>query len=316
MINVCHLFLSAGHNFFGHHGRPPGDNAVLEVDQIDCVAGRGIRGDRFFDYKADYKGQITFFSLEVFESLRRALNVKAPPSATRRNVFLRGANLRDLIGAEFTLQGLRFLGVEECAPCYWMDLALGPGAEHHLKGRGGLRARILTGGILRRDLVPLDVREDLRAGTQPLGRIMDAAASLLPGQQLLLIAPFRPAPLLRLLESRGFLWEARPAGGEDWEVVFTRADPPAGERTTPGQSAGAPAGRGDPVINLDVRGLEPPQPLVKILEALTALPGGAALQARTDRWPMHLYSHLDERGFTSTTDQQADGSFLTHIRRR
>ena len=154
MIRVCHLFVSPGHNFFGHHGQAPDEHGVVEVNEIECVAGRGIRGDRFFDYKENYKGQITFFSMEVFEELCRELNLQeATPSATRRNVFTRGADLNSLVGAEFEIQGVRFAGVEECRPCYWMDSALGSGAEDRMKGRGGLRARILNDGWLRRDVM-------------------------------------------------------------------------------------------------------------------------------------------------------------------
>jgi MOSC domain-containing protein YiiM len=47
------------------------------------------------------------------------------------------------------LQGVRFAGVEECRPCYWMDQAVGPGADAWLRGRGGLRARIVSDGPLR-----------------------------------------------------------------------------------------------------------------------------------------------------------------------
>ena len=68
-------------------------------------------------------------------------------------------------------------------------------------------------------------------------------------------------------------------------------------------------------INVDARGLEPPQPLMVILEALARLPEGAELRARTDRRPMHLYAHLEERGFTGQTEEQHDGSFVTTIRR-
>ena len=151
MIQIHQLFISAGHNFFGHNGGPAGQNPVVEVNQIECVAGRGIRGDRFFDFEENYKGQITFFSLEVFDALRRELNLpQAEPSATRRNALVTGADLNSLIGVEFEIQGVRFAGVEQCKPCYWMDSALGPGAETWLKGRGGLRARILTDGVLQR----------------------------------------------------------------------------------------------------------------------------------------------------------------------
>ena len=151
MIQVHQLFISAGHNFFGHHGQPAGQNPIVEVNEVNCVAGRGIRGDRFFDYQKDNKGQITFFSTEVFEALCRELNLpQAQPSATRRNAFVAGVDLNSLIGKEFEIQGVRFAGAEQCKPCYWMDSALCPGAEAWLQGRGGLRARILSDGILER----------------------------------------------------------------------------------------------------------------------------------------------------------------------
>ena len=148
---VRRLYVSQAHNYFGHHGQPAGEDPSREVTWLDCVAGRGIRGDRFFDYKENYKGQITFFAWEVFDALRFELNLPhARPAATRRNVFVAGIDLNSLIGNEFEIQGVRFAGVEECKPCYWMNSAIGPGAEDWLQGRGGLRARVLTNGILQR----------------------------------------------------------------------------------------------------------------------------------------------------------------------
>ena len=146
---IEHLFISRGHNYFGHHGGPPGGYAIIGVDEIQCLAGRGIRGDRFFDHKPDYKGQITFFAIESFQAMCAELGVEGiAPSAVRRNVVTRGVDLSALIGCEFETQGVRFLGVEECRPCYWMDQAVAPGAEAWMRGRGGLRARILTDGWL------------------------------------------------------------------------------------------------------------------------------------------------------------------------
>lgn len=69
------------------------------------------------------------------------------------------------------------------------------------------------------------------------------------------------------------------------------------------------------LVTLDARGLEPPQPLVVILEALAGLSEGAELRARTDRRPLHLYALLEQRGFTGETEEQHDGSFVTTIRR-
>ncbi len=67
-------------------------------------------------------------------------------------------------------------------------------------------------------------------------------------------------------------------------------------------------------VEMDVRGLEPPQPMVSILEALPSLPSGVALLARTDRRPMHLYKILELRGFLGESTEQPDGSFITLIR--
>ncbi len=147
---IEYLFLAPSHNFYGHHGKPPDDHPMVACEEIECLAGRGIQGDRFFDYKKDYKGQITFFSMEVFEALCAQLKVQGvAPSAVRRNVFTRGQDLNEWIGREFEIQGVSFAGAEECHPCYWMNQAVAPGAEEYLKGRGGLRARILTDGVLK-----------------------------------------------------------------------------------------------------------------------------------------------------------------------
>ena len=152
-FEICHLFISAGHNYFGQHGKAPGDHAIIEVERIQCVTEKGIAGDRFFDFKKQYKGQITFFEEEVYLDLCLQFGVwDRGPGAFRRNVITRSVRLRELIGAEFELQGVRFFGKEECRPCYWMDLAFAPGAEDALKGRGGLRAEILTDGLLTRSV--------------------------------------------------------------------------------------------------------------------------------------------------------------------
>jgi hypothetical protein len=156
-VEICHLYISPVHNFFGHHGREPGDYEAAEVPTIECVIGRGIRHDRFFDYREDYKGQITFFALEVFEELCAALKLRrCSPALLRRNVIVQHADLNALIGEDFEVQGVTFRGMEECRPCYWMDRAIAPGAENFLKGRGGLRARVLTNGTLRS---PVEVPE-------------------------------------------------------------------------------------------------------------------------------------------------------------
>jgi MOSC domain-containing protein YiiM len=143
------LFGSPGHDYVGHFGRPPGERPIAEVAPIDCVAGQGIRGDRDFGHQPDFKGQIALFALEVFERMCDELGMAGlSPSALRRNVVIAGVDLKALIGREFEVQGIQFAGTGECRPCFWMNQAVGPGAEDWLEGRGGLRARILTSGVV------------------------------------------------------------------------------------------------------------------------------------------------------------------------
>jgi len=146
---IRQIFISPGHNYFGHHGRAPDDFPLVEVEQVECVAGSGIRGDRFYDYRDEYKGQITFFSLEIFDRLAQHLGLtNKSPGALRRNVIVSGVELNDLIGEEFSIQGVRLRGTAHCKPCYWLDQAVAPGTEKFLQGNGGLRAQILSDGVI------------------------------------------------------------------------------------------------------------------------------------------------------------------------
>ncbi len=166
-------------------------------------------------------------------------------------------------------------------------------------------------------IITLDVRDDIRAGREPLSKIMGTIAGLQPDQSLRLLAPLEPAPLFELLGRRGFHHTARPLAAGEWETLFTRqpVTEPATIQAAAGPSRGNTTVAAKEVIELDARGLEPPQPLVKILESLGSLLAHAELRAHTDRRPVHLYAHLAERGFTGNSQEQSDGSFITHIRR-
>jgi MOSC domain-containing protein YiiM len=153
-MELVHLYLSPEHVYFGHHGKPPGEAPMVEVERARCVAGKGLEGDRFFDWKPDYKGQVTFFEWETLVALEEALGITGKPASVfRRNVITRGLRLEEWIGREFEIQGVRFWGAEEAKPCYWMDKAFAEGAEQALRGRGGLRAKVLSDGWLMRGAI-------------------------------------------------------------------------------------------------------------------------------------------------------------------
>jgi TusA-related sulfurtransferase len=111
---------------------------------------------------------------------------------------------------------------------------------------------------------------------------------------------------------------------KQFSMLLTLVKPAEKERKTENaegkeqksESHGACACGEKEALEVDARGLEPPQPLVKILEALSALRTGQQLRARTDRRPMLLFPQVEERGFKAETEEQSDGSFITQIEPR
>ncbi|MCX6939672.1 MAG: molybdenum cofactor biosysynthesis protein [Verrucomicrobia bacterium] len=146
---ICRIYISSGHNFFGRHRQPAGEHPATEVTDVKCRAGFGLEGDRFYGYRPDYKGQVTFFTWETLLAARENFGLPAlAPSVFRRNVVVEGIDLDQLLARRFTLGGVEFEGTGEARPCHWMNAVVAPGAEDWLMGRGGLRAKVLTDGKL------------------------------------------------------------------------------------------------------------------------------------------------------------------------
>jgi uncharacterized protein (DUF2249 family) len=153
-------------------------------------------------------------------------------------------------------------------------------------------------------LVDLDVREDLRAGREPFRQILQASMALQPGQVLRLRAIFEPAPLYAVLGKQGLSHYTECLAADDWRVWFYRG---AGAPVPQAAAGSAQQGLEDDVVILDVRGLEPPEPMVLTLEALEKLPRGKTLIQINVRVPQFLLPKLAERGFTwEAREQSAD----------
>lgn len=150
-FEIVDIFIAPEHSYWYLKGqREAAVRPMTSVHEVECIAGQGLRGDRYFGFKENFKGQVTFHAMEVFEALCGHLGVEnCPPWLTRRNVMTRGLDLDALIGRRFRIGEVEFEGVEECAPCEWMDRAIGAGAREFLRDRGGLRARITRSGLLR-----------------------------------------------------------------------------------------------------------------------------------------------------------------------
>jgi MOSC domain-containing protein YiiM len=172
-ITLHHLYISPGHNYFGHKADAPGIFPTDDRDEVEVKAGAGLVGDRFFGRGANFDGHVTFLAFEVVYLLITDYGFSIPSLATfRRNVIVEGVPLNQLIGQEFAIDGVRFRGTKHCAPCRWMDIGVVTGALQALKGRGGLRAQALSDGWLRKGSATLttNIPLDLTQLIEPLAR--------------------------------------------------------------------------------------------------------------------------------------------------
>lgn len=155
------------------------------------------------------------------------------------------------------------------------------------------------------EFIDVDVRPILRAGGEPFSVIMATLQRLGPGQGLRLYAPFKPAPLFDVMASKGFAHDETELGGGEWEVRFTPA------RQAPSSEPAASASDGDwpaPVVHLDLRDLDPPEPMVRILASIEQLAPGQTLSALLGREPVFLFRELTKRGHQWRGGFASDGT--------
>ncbi|MBF0283738.1 MAG: DUF2249 domain-containing protein [Magnetococcales bacterium] len=152
----------------------------------------------------------------------------------------------------------------------------------------------------------LDVRPILQQGVDPFAAIQEALDQLPRGDGLALTAPFEPIPLHAALARRGFTHRARRQADGTWRVLYHPAPREPGAAVAP-PSPAAEA--------LDLRGLPPPEPLLRALQAVVALPPGGVLTTLHDRPPHLLLPRLAERGLEVAQDEDPEGSVRLTIRR-
>ncbi|MFQ0813112.1 universal stress protein [Brucella anthropi] len=141
----------------------------------------------------------------------------------------------------------------------------------------------------------LDVRPFIKGGVEPFNAIMEAVDGLLPGQALLLIAPFKPAPLFSVMERKGFAATPEPLDNGDWQVLFTPATEAAPELSFSGNVV-SPDAWPEPSRYLDCTDMQPPEPLVCILAEVEDMAAGDVLFALLHREPLFLFPELENRG--------------------
>lgn len=153
------------------------------------------------------------------------------------------------------------------------------------------------------EIVPFDVRAILASGEDPLRAIQDKAKALQAAQALLIINNFEPVPLIKILGKQGFQSFVQHKNEDEIhtyffktkDTVITTADNE--EKNQDEDWDEVLQSFTNNMVEIDVRHLEAPMPMMTILENLEALPNGKALFVNHKRIPVFLLDELNERKF-------------------
>lgn len=165
--------------------------------------------------------------------------------------------------------------------------------------------------------VELDVRPYLHKKIEPFQVIMDHVKSLEIDDTFVLHATFKPTPLLGVMKMKGYVNKTEQLDKDHWTVTFVHKKNKESLKTF-GINVQAEEDiqheskalklNVKKTIQLDNRGLEPPQPMIRTLNALEKSKSGDEIIIHNDRVPVFLIEELNTQGYPFKIEDQVDGS--------
>jgi len=128
---------------------------MVSIREVKAIAGKGLEGDRYLTERGKFSDkpgparQLTLIELEAIEALQREDSIELSPLESRRNIVTRGVPLNHLVNRRFRLGDVVARGIKLCEPCEYLEEVTQKKVISGLTHRGGLRAEILEGGIIR-----------------------------------------------------------------------------------------------------------------------------------------------------------------------
>ncbi len=171
----------------------------------------------------------------------------------------------------------------------------------------------MAGEFSKEKMVDLDVRPEIESGSDPFKSIMTAVSSLKEGEGLHLINVFEPVPLYTVMKMKGFDHSTECKDGI-WHIFFFKGK--AEEPATCGLHREESQTAKSRTIEIDVRGLEPPEPMVKIIETLTLVDKNSVLLVHHHREPLMIYDKLEHLGFEASTEKVSEGYYKVRITKK
>ena len=123
---------------------------IEQVNNVEVIAGKGIKGDRYYHDYNEAKKQITLIESENIDYYNKKFNVNFSYLDFRRNLITKSIQLNDLIGKKLSIGHIEVQIHDLCKPCKYLQEILGKDniIKEFLR-RGGLRCEILVSGNIK-----------------------------------------------------------------------------------------------------------------------------------------------------------------------
>jgi len=137
------------------HITPKAGQPMTTLAEVEAVVGRGLAGDRYYEKAGAFSKnpgtgrEVTLIEAEALASLKAEYGIDLAANLTRRNLLTQGVPLNHLVGREFRIGYVVLRGMRLCEPCRRVESLSGTACRKGLVHRGGLRADLVQGGILR-----------------------------------------------------------------------------------------------------------------------------------------------------------------------
>jgi MOSC domain-containing protein YiiM len=130
---------------------------LTSVAQASLESGRGLAGDRYYNHDGTFSAklkdsadwELTLIESEEIQRFNDSQGLSLPPASFRRNIVTSGVRLNDLVGRRFKVGAAVLEGIRLCEPCAHLGKLIGPAVVKGMVHKAGLRARIVSGSVVR-----------------------------------------------------------------------------------------------------------------------------------------------------------------------
>ena len=123
---------------------------IEKVNNVEVVAGKGIKGDRNYHDNNEARKQITLIESESIDYYNQKFNTNFSYLDLRRNLITKNIQLNELVGKKLSIGQIDIQVHDLCKPCNYLQEILGKDniIKEFLR-RGGLRCEILISGNIK-----------------------------------------------------------------------------------------------------------------------------------------------------------------------